>query len=155
MRIGVISDSHGRVNKIEQALLKMGSIDALLHAGDHGSGFQEIEFPIPLYIVLGNSDTDIGVPEDLIIQLGGKNIFLTHGHKYNVDSKLIKLERQAEIAHAKIVVFGHTHVPFNEIRNGILFLNPGSVSRPRGGSKASCAVINIDEGEITAEIFSL
>ena len=57
----------------------------------------------------------------------GQTIYLTHGHHYNIDNPLPMKE-------GDIMIYGHTHVPLDEIRNGIRFLNPGSVSIPKQDS---------------------
>ena len=151
MRIGIISDSHGRVERVELALTKMGKIDALLHAGDYGLGVREIEYPCPVYFVQGNCDVDLHIPYEQLITLAGKRIYLTHGHQYDVKSRLHRLELAAREKEADIVVFGHTHQAYQETANGILFLNPGSLSRPRDSRGATFGIIEI-EGDKTAAL---
>ena len=157
MKIGVISDTHGNLVRTEQAILEMGQIDALLHAGDFGEGFKELSLPFPSYYVRGNCDWDeLGTPEELTIRLGGQKILLTHGHKYDIKVRLTKLQYLAEQENAQIVVFGHSHIPLQEEREGVLFLNPGSLSRPRASIGPSYAIITIEEdGSIGAEILPL
>ena len=52
----------------------------------------------------------------------------------------------------RAVCFGHTHVPVNEIENGIRLLNPGSLSNPRGGSQPSCALMVATDKALTAAL---
>lgn len=156
MRIGIMSDSHGNLFAVDKALSRIGKVDALLHAGDFGADFRELPLPFPVYLVRGNCDWDtFDVPSELIITLAEEKILLTHGHQYDIKVRLSKLEKTAVQEGVKVVVFGHSHVPFIERRNGILYLNPGSVARPRGGSVASCAVLAMDEGNIDAEILPI
>ena len=62
----------------------------------------------------------------------GKTFYLTHGHHQNPDN-LPKLED------GSVFLYGHTHVKFDQVINGIRCLNPGSVSIPKDGSH-SCIV---------------
>lgn len=64
---------------------------------------------------------------------GERLIYLTHGHKYNIDSPL-------PLPKGSVLVYGHTHIPIDEERNGIRYLNPGSVSIPKAGSSRGCLV---------------
>lgn len=63
----------------------------------------------------------------VLVLESGQTIYLTHGHHYNIDNPLPMKE-------GDIMIYGHTHVPLDEIRNGIRFLNPGSVSIPKQDS---------------------
>ncbi len=62
-----------------------------------------------------------------VLFLGGKRVYLTHGHKYGPDNL-------PPLAEGDYLLFGHTHVPFDEVRAGVRCLNPGSVSIPKEGS---------------------
>ncbi len=79
-------------------------------------------------------------------------IAITHGHTENVDVTLQNLVYLAQEYECRAVCFGHTHVPINEIENGIRLLNPGSLSNPRGGSKPSCALMVATEKALTAAL---
>ncbi len=70
------------------------------------------------------------------VEIDGNILHLTHGHKFNEKSPL---------THAKegeIVLFGHTHVPFDKTVNGSRYINPGSVSIPKEKSKHSYLIFN-------------
>ena len=62
-----------------------------------------------------------------VLELSGKRIYMTHGHHFNIDNPL-------SMQPGDIMIYGHTHVPLDETRNGRRFLNPGSVSIPKNGS---------------------
>ena len=49
----------------------------------------------------------------------------------------------------QVVVHGHTHVPRNQVLDGILYINPGSATNPRGGNKKTMARLTIEEGKIS------
>ena len=62
-----------------------------------------------------------------VLFLGGKRVYLTHGHTYGPDNL-------PPLAEGDYLLSGHTHVPMDEVRAGVRCLNPGSVSIPKGGS---------------------
>ena len=62
-----------------------------------------------------------------IMTAAGQTIYLTHGHHYNIDNPLPMKE-------GDVMIYGHTHVPLDEVKDGIRFLNPGSVSIPKQDS---------------------
>ncbi|MBQ7265584.1 MAG: metallophosphoesterase [Firmicutes bacterium] len=155
MKIFIVSDTHGEIEKTAE-LIKKDKYDAIIHLGDHALDAKELKeiFPYtPMYNVKGNCDYDYDVRESSLIQIGGKRIFMTHGHLYRVDWGTDRLIYAAMEKAADVCLFGHTHVPLLELRDDIIFLNPGSPSRPRGGSIASYAVLTIEEkNNIKAEI---
>ena len=156
MRIGVMSDTHGNMEVARIVLTNMGKIDLLLHAGDHFSDAQELAKKklVPVYAVVGNCDWDLE-KEDLLIKVGGKNIWLTHGHKYGVKSSHGRLVEHALKENIDIVVYGHTHAPVNQFEQGVLLFNPGSPTIPRGKKGPTYGIIEIHDQEIVPFIFGL
>ena len=65
------------------------------------------------------------------IELGGKKIWLTHGHNYYVSLDLKVIEQEAVARGMDIVMFGHTHRPVIIVEDNITLINPGSISYPR------------------------
>lgn len=63
-----------------------------------------------------------------ILELDGRRIYLTHGHRYNIDNPPLMSEDD-------VLIYGHTHVPLDQIIDGKHFLNPGSVSIPKENSE--------------------
>lgn len=84
------------------------------------------------------------VPSRQIVQTAGYQILLVHGHRHSVDVSLEVLLNSAHAMNCDIAVFGHTHVPFEEQFSHLLALNPGSISRPRGRSRASFAILSLE-----------
>ncbi len=156
MKILVVSDTHGNTEGIKDILRDTKDrISALIHAGDYESDADEIQrlYPdLPVYGVCGNCDFSRLMPPLRMIELRGKRIFITHGHRYEVNYSLTKLAYTALENQADICIFGHTHVPLIEEYEGVHILNPGSLSRPRGGSKASYGVITIENDTIDIKI---
>ncbi|MCT4702389.1 phosphodiesterase [Enterobacteriaceae bacterium H20N1] len=69
------------------------------------------------------------------ILLPGLRLFVTHGHLFNPD-------KLPPLAPHDVLIFGHTHLPMAENRDGLYFFNPGSVSMPKGGFAASYGMLN-------------
>ncbi len=147
MRIGVFSDSHGDISAARRFFGSMAPLDYLFHLGDYAADGEKLSklFSCPVYAVRGNCDYRSDEPAERQVDLGGKRFLLLHGHQYYSFSSL--LYRGEEI-HADMVLYGHTHVPDLSADGPRLILNPGSLSRPRGGSVESCALVLLDGGDM-------
>jgi len=145
LRIGVFSDTHNDLTLAKEVLNKLEPLDLLLHAGDHyrDGRILEKQFEVSTKSVVGNCDFFSGGPEEEIIELGQFTILLTHGHNYGVKKSLQRLYYRSQEVGANIVVFGHTHVPLYIIENNVHFLNPGSLTLPRGNSSPSYGMITL------------
>ncbi|WP_418790777.1 metallophosphoesterase [Phosphitispora sp. TUW77] len=157
MRIGVVSDTHGKAHLFREAVKQMGTVDLLIHAGDHFSDAVTMgkEIGIKLVAVTGNCDWHDSGPDEEELDIMGYKILVTHGHKYGVkrdNAKLIKKLREGKY---NLIVYGHSHFPeITRLADGIL-LNPGSVSFPRRGSRCSYAIVLIDKNGILPYIHEL
>ena len=156
MKIGIISDSHGDNNAVEKAVKLMAGVDAIIHLGDYAKDGKYIRklHPGQLYVVSGNCDffTDADTPSELVLEMEGKKVFVTHGHKYRVKDGLNTLYYRVLELDADIVLFGHTHSSQIVKVEGMVFLNPGSVSRPRNTKRPTYGIIEISKGNIKPEI---
>ena len=129
--------------------------DALVHLGDHANDARALaeEYPLlPLVTVKGNCDFAADAPEQARMNWDGTVIFAVHGHRYHVKSGLLSLRYAALEQGAHIALFGHTHCPYCEYRDGLWLLNPGAC----GGVRPTCGVITIDNQKIlcqTKEVF--
>ncbi|HHW44438.1 MAG TPA: metallophosphoesterase [Desulfotomaculum sp.] len=152
MRIGVIGDTHGYVERALKLLKQLEPLDMVLHTGDHyrDAGQLARVIPVPVKAVAGNCDPLKSGPAEELLQLAGKRILLTHGHLYQVHHSLQKLMYRALELQADVVVFGHTHVRYNQAHEGILFFNPGSVYHPRQDYGPGCGLLVIDGREVSA-----
>ncbi|QCX33082.1 metallophosphoesterase [Caloramator sp. E03] len=155
MRIGVVSDSHGNLYMLEKAIKMMEPLDLIIHLGDDYRDIIKLKekYKLPIEYVSGNNDFGTEKIAEKVINIRGKNIFITHGHRYNVYYGIDSLYFKALEVNAQLVLYGHTHV--QDINNsfGVVFLNPGSVSRPRDG-KPGCAMILIDDkGDVDFKLF--
>ena len=149
--VGVISDTHGFLRPEAIAVLR-GS-DYILHAGDIGSPeiLDELRTIAPVTAIRGNIDieswaTKISVTD--MLELGGKFFYLIH------DRAALDLKPKA--AGIAAVIFGHTHQPLIETRDGILYFNPGSAGPRRFKLPISVGRIQIDDkGALHPELIPL
>ena len=157
MRIGVLSDTHGVTSAAVKAVDKMGTIDALIHAGDYYRDAQHLEsfLRMPIYAVRGNCDPLSAGQEDLLITIEGYKIFITHGHLYQAKNTLQYLFYRTRELEANIVIFGHTHIPLVTRENGILLFNPGSTARPLPGYQASFGLLELTPRGVIGETIEL
>ncbi|HHY35345.1 MAG TPA: metallophosphoesterase [Firmicutes bacterium] len=157
MKIGAISDTHGDFRAIREALKRLDDIDLLLHAGDFYEDAQRIQESLDIRVVsvVGNCDYMVRGPAEEMMAVGGRRIYLTHGHLYQVKKNLVLLVERAKSLGAHCVVFGHTHVPLVSHVDGLLLVNPGSPSTPRSGTKRACAVLDVAQGSLKAKTIYL
>jgi putative phosphoesterase len=143
LRVGVLGDTHGKIKKAKKAVEQMGDIKLLIHTGDYYEDALILSkvSGIKVKAVTGNCDSYAPGPVEELLKIGDFRLYLTHGHLFGVKSSLARLYQRAEELGAHIVIYGHTHMPYQEKRNGILFLNPGSITWPRLPGQHSFAVL--------------
>ena len=145
MKILVLSDSHGELNNMLQAVLRE-SPDMIFHLGDcwrDGQRLKALCPGIPFFQVPGNCDYRSSESAELLLTLDGKRILLCHGHTYGVKQSLIAAGLAAEEQDLDLFLFGHTHRPLVDKRGKTLFLNPGSI----GQSRACYGLVTLENGE--------
>ena len=139
---------YGQEKNLEEVLKKEEPIDALIHLGDleGGEDFISTHVKCPVYLVSGNNDFFCSLPREREITLGKYKVLITHGHYYYVSLGVEELRRQAVARGYQVAMFGHTHKPYLETKDGITILNPGSLSYPRQeGRRPSYMIMDIDE----------
>jgi uncharacterized protein len=150
IRIGVISDTHG--------LLRPEAIEALrgsryiIHAGDVGAPeiLTELASIAPLTAIRGNVDKAAWareLPETAVLEVGNISIYVLHD--------LAQLDLKPEAAGFAVVVSGHSHVPKQEMRNGVFYFNPGSAGPRRFKLPISIGKFIIENGVTRAEMVQL
>ncbi|WP_243373519.1 YfcE family phosphodiesterase [Geotalea sp. SG265] len=152
MNILVLSDTHGNYPLAIKALDAVGNVDHIVHLGDGLEDAVIVEdiSRLPTTKVLGNCDFSTTEVKDIFITLSGRNIFITHGHRFGVKAGLEELYQKASAGGASIVLFGHTHLPLIQTVNGMLFINPGCLSQ--NCKTTTCALLTITAGDATAKI---
>ncbi|WP_312259147.1 metallophosphoesterase family protein, partial [Megamonas funiformis] len=138
---------------IDDAICLADDVDCWLHAGDSidDAGYLADVSKKPVYAVPGNIDWFSTKPKEILVEIAGKKIFLTHGHKYNVKWTTKYLYEQASKLGADIIVYGHSHVGNEEHVNDKIIINPGSVSEPRDGLDPSFMIIDINNEKINLQ----
>ena len=158
MRIGIISDTHipRRGNTLPQFVLEaFSNVDMILHAGDINdwSVLRELNELAPTTAIAGNTDSpamaDI-LGQKITLELDGFQVGLTHGHLGR--GKTTPERALHTFPDADVIVFGHSHQPYNKDHNGQLLLNPGSATDPRGEPRPSVAILTLTDAGASAEI---
>ena len=146
-------------------------LEELLELADEDDAVRQVIPPV-LGFVRGNGDPsyfaisyDIGkananartlpkgsviMPDRLVLTANNQQILFVHGHMEGVDYGYNKLGLDAKMLGLHYAVHGHTHIPVFEQRGDFTFINPGSISRPRGGSPASFAILTVEKTFIDA-----
>jgi putative phosphoesterase len=161
MRLAIISDTHlprgGRVLP-GACLERLRSADAILHAGDLAelSVLAELEaLGPPVHAVRGNVDSaelQARLPLTRIVEVEGARIAMIHDSG-PAQGRLERLRRRFPDAHA--VVFGHSHVPLHEERDGFAIFNPGSPTERRRAQHHTMGLATIQDGRPAFELLAL
>ena len=149
----MLSDSH-LVKGIDgvgaEVLAAVARADVVLHAGDITSAqaLAELEAMAETYAVLGNNDRDLRelLPESRLLELDGVRIAMVHDSGTRA-GRPRRLHRR--FPDAEVVVFGHSHVPVDEVgENGQLLFNPGSPTQRRSQPHRTFGRLRLDGGRI-------
>ena len=149
MKLLVISDTHRNIENAVSLINKLKP-DYVLHLGDVCEDSKRLSDIFPKLIVLsviGNNDYSLMYPDfplERVFEIGGKKIFMCHGHKYRVKLGIYSLLLRAKELNADIALFGHTHEKLLKKEDGIIILNPGSTR--------SYGIIEINDEKIDAKI---
>ncbi|GHU74807.1 phosphoesterase [Clostridia bacterium] len=147
MRILIFSDSHNDFENMVKVIKKIQKdIDLIIHLGDHYSDAMYIKqkFGIDTLAVSGNCDYAPNAPESEIYETEGKRIYITHGHNCGVKRNTDRLLQNAKMNNADIALFGHTHMPYLAQRDGLILLNPGSISQSRHDGPPTYGILNFE-----------
>jgi len=148
--LGVISDTHGRLRRA--ALRALRGSDRILHAGDVGAPeiLDELAQIAPVTAVRGNVDTGpwgLSLPETEVVDVAGLSIYMLHD--------LGQLDLKPQAAGFRVVVYGHSHQPKIEEKNGVLYFNPGSAGPRRFHLPVGVGKLVIEAGKVRAELMEL
>ena len=170
MIIGLVSDTHGFYDSRLDEVFRGAA--AIVHAGDVGGQdvLDRLRRIAPVHAVRGNVDPPVaGWPLTLTLKLGGVTLHALHiPPAPQRDLKRWAVPRSSDEVPkaasrplgaiepgADVVVFGHSHEPSLLILGGVLWVNPGSAGRKRFSLPRTCALLNVSEGAVSAEIVSL
>jgi uncharacterized protein len=154
----VIADTHipRRARALPQnLLLHLERADLILHAGDlmDPTLLSEMEAYAPVRAVQGNLDPpEAKLPDVLQLEFGGVRIAMIHdsGQKKGRRSRM-----RRRFPEARVVVFGHSHIPWLEDEEGLLLLNPGSPTDKRRQPEHTFALLWTENAEVRAEVLAL
>lgn len=149
-RVGVISDTHGLLRP--EALAVLHASDLIIHAGDVGDPqiLERLRTIAPTYAVRGNVDTSPWaeiLPETEVVEVGDLQIYVLHN--------LADLDVEPAAAGFAAVIFGHSHRPHADVRDNVLYLNPGSAGPRRFTLPIAVATLEISGSRIAHEIVEL
>ena len=148
--VGIISDTHGLVRP--EALSALQNSDLIIHAGDIGSAeiVGELRRIAPTFAVRGNIDTQAwaaNLPMTEVVEVGQLIVWVLH--------EISQLDLDPLAAGFAGVVFGHSHQPSIQTRDGVLYVNPGSAGPRRFQLPVTIARAIVSGQEIQAEIVEL
>jgi uncharacterized protein len=148
--VGVISDTHGLLRP--EAMEALRGSEHIIHAGDVGSPeiLAALSAIAPLTAIRGNVDKGAWarkLPETEVLELGGVSIYVMHD--------LAQLDLKPRAAGFSVVVSGHSHVPKQETRDGVLYFNPGSAGPRRFKLPVSIGKLVLQDGSVRGELLAL
>ena len=150
MLIGVISDTHGLLRP--EALAALQGSDRIIHAGDigHPEILGRLSEIAPVTAVRGNVDRESwvrNIPETSVLECDGVSIYVLH--------ILESLDLTPKAAGIGAVVYGHSHVAKQEIKDDVLYFNPGSAGPRRFQLPVTVGKLIVDKGKIRGEVVQL
>lgn len=150
LKIGVISDTHGLLRP--EALDALRGSDRIVHAGDVGGPeiLDQLREIAPVTAVRGNVDHGPwarALPKSEVLESDRTAIYVIH--------ILSELDLKPESAGFAAVIYGHSHIPKLETKNGVIFLNPGSAGPRRFNLPVTVGRLTIDGGKVRGVIFPL
>jgi uncharacterized protein len=150
MLIGVISDTHGLMRR--EAIAALGGSDLILHAGDVGRAevLDELRGISPTFAVRGNVDRQVwaaALPETQGVKVGQLRFYVLH--------QIAELPIDPAASGYAAVVYGHSHKPSIDWRDGVLYLNPGSAGPRRFRLPVTIARVRVSGRTMEPEIVKL
>jgi putative phosphoesterase len=154
MLIAVLSDTHGLLRPELLTALRDPAhpLDHILHAGDIGDPaiLTALRQIAPVTAIRGNIDTSgpcAQLPATEALELAGSLLYMLHS--------LDDLDLNPAAAGIAAVIYGHSHKPAIESRNGVLYLNPGSAGPRRFSLPITFARLRLQDTQPTAKIIPL
>lgn len=159
-RIGIISDTHvpSRARRVPDATLRhFEDVELIVHAGDLSTlaVLDQLSAYAPVEAVQGNVEqpevlATLPIKRELVV--GGIAIGIVH---ILGERKRYARNARHEFPSARVVIFGHSHIPYIEDAGGLFLLNPGSATDRRAQPLCTIAVLTIEDGQPRAEIIAL
>jgi putative phosphoesterase len=149
-RVGLISDTHGLLRP--EAVTFLSGSDFIIHAGDVGDAIliEKLAKLAPVTVVRGNNDKGAwadGIAQTEVLHVNDVSIYVLHD--------IAELDLDPVAAGFGVVVFGHSHRPLREIRDGVLYVNPGSAGPRRFRLPVCVGELQITDGSVVARYVEL
>ena len=150
----VFTDVHGDTHNLLKLVPVMEAADAVLFLGDGISSLEVLPETVTskLIAVRGNTDFFCRVPSELLVEIGGKNIFITHGHVYGVKSGWEEIARMAHASGAHICLYGHTHTYAKTSFRGVMVINVPPIGNKRTSCGGSYLELVINGDKVTSSV---
>lgn len=146
MKVVIFSDVHGHKEIMERIVDYNPDADYILSLGDSELPYSELQ-KHDIICVKGNYPFDAGHVYDYVLEIAGKKIFMTHGHKHKVRQGEDILIKKAIEEEFDIILYGHTHIASVNYKSGKWIFNPGSCYRSRNSMVESYLILEIEEGK--------
>ena len=148
--VGVISDTHGLLRP--EAVEALQGSEHIIHDGDVGAPeiLEKLASIAPVTAIRGNVDKGVWaqkLPEIDVVEIAGISIYVIHD--------LVKLDLKPEAAGFAVVAYGHSHIPKQETRNGVLYFNPGSAGPGRFKLPVTIGKLTISKRKVRGEIIPI
>ena len=148
--VGVISDTHGLLRP--EALAALRGSNHIIHAGDIGDSniLDELREIAPVTAVRGNVDHETWarkIPLTNVLEVGGISIYVLH--------ILEDMDLKPDAAGFAAVISGHSHQAHQEMKNGVLYVNPGSAGPRRFTLPVTLGRLVIENGKVSSKIIVL
>lgn len=150
-KIIAFGDIHGHTHNLLGLMPKIEGSDVAIFLGDGEATLEVLPYSLAkkIFAVRGNCDMFSGLPTELLLEIEGKRILVTHGHLYHVKSGRGAIIKATTEQKADIALFGHTHHS-QEFREGsTLFINVPPLGTSRTDEGGSFLEMTIDKGKIT------
>ena len=155
----IVSDTHGRLEGLREAIREASPFGLLIHLGDLCGQAERVRGMTPgqVEMVAGNGDTGSGLPAEALVPLGNRLAWCVHGHRHMAGYGGQALKDGAGRQGASIALYGHAHWPALDLEGPVAAVCPGSLTWPRQpGGRLSYALAAIDvEGEVSFSIHYL
>ena len=135
-----------------EALKALRGVQHIIHAGDVGAPeiLEQLKAIAPVTAIRGNVDKDAWacmLPHTEVVEIGGISIYVLHD--------VARLDLKPEASGFNVVISGHTHVPKQEMRDGVLYFNPGSAGRRRFNLPVTLGELIVKRGQVEGRIVAL
>jgi len=157
MKVGVVSDSHGNVEAIEHLVqwFTLNKCKKIIHLGDDWDDVKKQIEIIKVPGVFSEYYKDSKIPNRLIFEFESWKVLLTHTQKSHQNDlpKDLKPETLIKSKEVDVILYGHTHIPAIEKKEGVIYINPGHLKESdKKGYPMSFAVLEFEKGLLSAKI---